>query len=205
MWWLRCVACPAQHTVAADAQQLFEYLAIAFSLILSMSAARLLSGLPYAIRAERRYWPHVVLAVVHLVSIAIQFWNFWSFREVNFTPLTFLLALSSPGMMFFISCSLVPENPSVVSSWRSHYYSARQPVFLGLTLWAVILTVGATCVLGLPWAHPARLGHAVLVLCGLLGASFSARRVHAGIAAFAAATLLALSATVLLRAGSLAE
>ena len=35
---------------------LFEYLAIAFSLVLSFSAMRLVAGLPYAAHPNRRYW-----------------------------------------------------------------------------------------------------------------------------------------------------
>ena len=44
---------------------LFEYLAIAFSLVLSFAAMRLVAGLPYAVQADRRYWVHLVFVFSH--------------------------------------------------------------------------------------------------------------------------------------------
>ena len=52
---------------------LFENLAIAFSLVFSFTAMRLLSGLPEAMRASRRYWVHLVYVCTALIATAIVF------------------------------------------------------------------------------------------------------------------------------------
>lgn len=41
---------------AEHAMTLFEYLAIAFSLVLSSSAMRLIRALSHALQRDRRYW-----------------------------------------------------------------------------------------------------------------------------------------------------
>ena len=65
---------------------LFEYLAIAFSLVFSFSAMRLVAGLPYAAQANRRYWVHLVFVSAHLLLTAVGFWNLWNFRDDLLPP-----------------------------------------------------------------------------------------------------------------------
>jgi hypothetical protein len=43
---------------------LFEYLAIAFGLLFSMTALRLVGGLPAALDPDRRFWVHVMILSV---------------------------------------------------------------------------------------------------------------------------------------------
>ncbi len=179
----------------------FEYLAIAFSLVFSFSAMRLLSGLPYAIRADRRYGPHLGFVIIHLLGTAITFWNFWAYREIDWTLVTFLLALLQPGVVFFISCALVPENPSEVESWRGHYYAARRSFFLGLLVWAIVVTGLITFVLGIPWLHRARSGSILLVALSVIGLSSSSHRVHMGLVLVAISAMAIAAATVYLRVG----
>ncbi len=62
---------------------LFEYLAAAFTLVLSFAVVRLVGGLPSALVAERRYWVHLLLLVAVLSMVASIFWALWSFREVS--------------------------------------------------------------------------------------------------------------------------
>jgi len=182
---------------------LFEYLAIAFSLVFSFSAMRLLSGLPYAIRPEARYWVHLTFVLIHLLGTALSFWNFWAFRLADWTLPRFLLALASPAVVYFIACSLVPENPSAVTSWRNHYYSARRSFFLGLSVWALVLAGATTLVIGLPWFHPARAGQAVLLLIGALGIFFTSPRVHAALAVGVVVAIAVIASTVYLQPASL--
>ena len=63
---------------------LFEYLAIAFSLVLSFSAMRLVAGLPYATQ-RGQYWVHLVFVLSQLLVTVVAFWNLWSFREATWT------------------------------------------------------------------------------------------------------------------------
>ena len=112
---------------------LFEYLAIAFSLVFSFCGARLVSGLPHAVRQDRRYWVHLCFVVWQLFVTVFIFWVFWSFRNVNWNFPTFAIVLTSPGLVYFNACTLVPENPSSVESWRDtiriDFFKERQVGF----------------------------------------------------------------------------
>ena len=63
-----------------DRMTLFEYLAIAFGLLYSVAALRVLGGLPVAMVPQRRYFPHLLLTFILLLFIATSFWSFWSAR-----------------------------------------------------------------------------------------------------------------------------
>ena len=47
---------------------LFEYLAIAYGLLLSLSGVRLLNGLSHTMQASRRYWAHAIWVCLLLFS-----------------------------------------------------------------------------------------------------------------------------------------
>jgi hypothetical protein len=169
---------------------LFEYVAVAFSLVFSYTALRLVGGLPSALEGSRRYWVHATLVVGQLFSTAAVFWLFWSFRDVEWTFPRFLLVLASPGLVYYNACALVPENPSEVQSWRVHYFAARKRYYLGVALWALVVVTTSTLLLDMPIAHPARVVQAGALGIGVLGASTADPRAHAGIAAFLVVLML---------------
>jgi len=160
---------------------LFEYLAIAFGLLFSVAALRLLGGIPYAVPPARRYWVHLSMSGVLLLSIAASFWTFWSLRNVDWTFPRFLLSLGIPGLLYFCAAMIIPENPEDVESWEEHYYLARKRFFAGFGLWGAVAAISATVNLSVPLSHPSRLIHAVGVGIGVVGLMSSDRRVHAGI------------------------
>jgi len=161
---------------------LFEYLAIAFGLVYSVAALRLLGGLPFAVAASRRYWVHLSLTLFQLLVIAASFWSFWSLQETEWTFPRFLLALAVPALIYYCSAVLVPENPEEVQSWHAHYFTVRQRFFAGIGLWAVAGATNASVNAGMPLTHPSRLIHLAVLLVSLV-AAFSARpAVHAAIA-----------------------
>jgi hypothetical protein len=166
---------------------------------------RLLSGLPYAIRPGPRYWVHLAFVLVHLLGTSLSFWNFWAYRDADWTLPRFLLALASPGVVFFISCSLIPENPSAVTSWRDHYFATRRSFFLGLIVWALVGVGVITFVAGLPWLHPGRIGSVVLLLVGAVGMSFAGPRVHAALAVGVVVVITVAVSSVYLQPASLAQ
>ncbi len=59
---------------------LFEYLAIAFGLLFSMAAMRVLGGLPASINPGRRYSLHMSIAFGLTALIAASFCSFWSLQ-----------------------------------------------------------------------------------------------------------------------------
>ncbi len=184
---------------------LFEYLAIAFCLVLSFAAMRLIAGLQYAVQADRRYWVHLVFTFSLLVMVVGVFWNFWSYRDAAWTLPTFSLMLTSPGLIYFAACTLVPEQVSTIDSWRSHYYSVRRRFFIALAAFAIAGSSGDAVVLELPWLHPARVPALVCMAIGLLGASFASARVHLGLAWFVLVLVAAAGFTVFLEPGALAQ
>ncbi len=181
---------------------LFEYLAIAFSLVYSFSAMRIVAGLSSATRRGHRYWVHLTFVCLGLIAIVMAFWGFWSFRDADWTLPKFFLALAGPGLLFFLACTLIPESSSTVVSWRDHYYSVRHQFFLGLIVWALAIESLVTVALPeAPWLHPIRISHAVTVLIGILGASSASHWVHSGLALLGIAIILILGSTILLQPG----
>ena len=184
---------------------LFEYLAIAFSLVFSFTALRLLAGLPYAAQPGRRYWVHFSFACVQLISTVVIFWVFWSYRDATWTFPRFLLILSSPALIYFNACTLIPENPSAVESWNTYYYSVRRRFFIGQLCWVLVVAGGTTVMLQMPWFHLARLSQGVYLLMFVMGAVSDSHRVHSGLVLCSVAIGLIAAFTLALQPGSLAR
>ena len=184
---------------------LFEYLAIAFSLILSFAATRLIAGLSYATQPGRRYWVHLVFVLGHLALTIVVFWNLWNFRDVMWTLPKFVLALAYPGLVYFTACALIPEQASAVDSWRSYYYFARRNFFMGMAALALVVVFGSTVILELPWSHPVRITQSLAMGIGLLGASSSSPRVHACLALLVLFLTVAVLPVFFLQPGSVSQ
>ena len=183
---------------------LFEYLAIVFSLVFSFSGMRLVGGLPHAVQPGRRYWIHLCFVCLQLLATVAIFWNFWSFRDVRWTFPTFLLALASPGLIYYNACMLIPENPSVVESWHAYYYSVHTRYFVGVTCWGFVSVFISTIVLQMPLIHPARAAQAAFLALGFAGAASASERVHAIIVFLFLLFYLLLMLTIELRPGAFA-
>lgn len=184
---------------------LFEYLAIAFSLVFSFAAVRLVGGLPYALVPGRRYWVHLSLVFHELLRIVAGFWAFWSFHEITWTFPRYLLALVPPGLVYFLAAALVPADPAGVDSWREFYFGVRRRYFVAIVCWALAVATTTTVLLQMPWSHPFRLVQLAFVAFGVVGATLSSPRVHAGLALLSLALPVLAALTVLLRPGSLAN
>ena len=158
---------------------LFEYLAIAFSLVFSFSAVRLVAGLPYALKPGKRYFVHVIAVVNLLFGIVVVFWAFWSFRNVEWNLARFFSALASPGLLYFLACTLIPEAPATVASWRVHFYSVRRSLYTGVAAWICIAALNNTISLGYSIWHPARAIQLVVLSVAVVGAVSENSKVHA--------------------------
>ena len=110
---------------------------------------------------------------------------------------TFVLVLASPGLIYFNACTLIPENPASVESWRDYFLSVRKRYFVGVTCWALALATISTVALAMPLLHQGRGVQAGLLLGGVVGAISESHRVQAGVAVF----LLALTALIALALG----
>jgi len=171
----------------------FEYLAIAFSLVYSFGAMRIVEGLPAAIQVERRYWVHLTFMFLHLLLIVISFWAVLSLRDASWTLPKFGLTLAMPALFFYSACTLVPNDPSAVESWRDYYYSIRQRFWIANMMIVITATSIATVMLGVPWDHPGRVPHGFGLIAATIGAVADNERVHSALAVVALTLVIVLS------------
>jgi len=182
---------------------LFEYLAIAYSLVLSLTAIRLLGGLPYAPLVDRRYWVHFAWVCVVLHLTIVVFWLFWSYRDLPWNYLRFVLVLMNPGLLYLMASTLVPEDPAAVESWRIHFYSNRVRFFIQVFCWQLLGIVISSLILEIPLSHPMRFGQILVLVLALVGASVSRPMTDAILVSIVLA-ISALGFGLLLQPGSLA-
>jgi len=183
---------------------LFEYLAVAFSLVLSFAAVRLLGGLSVAFIPERRYWPHAMWLILVLLSSALVWWNFWSFRDATWNFFSFLLVLSPPALLYLQAAALVPENPGAVRSWHDHFFAARTRMFYAVGGFFLAAALSSWILLDLPLSHPGRLVQASAFGLAVAGARSTNERLHEALPVIFLALLSIAAAAVLLQPGSLA-
>ena len=175
---------------------LFEYLTVAFGLLYSLAALRLIAGVSVAMAPERRYWPHLLLTFSLLLMITAGFWTFWSLRDVEWTFFGFLVAIAVVGLVYYLAAVLVPENAGDVQSWRAHHAAIRRRWFVGWGLWAVMIAVNATVNLGFPLTHPSRGIQALALALGVMGATSDRDRVHEALAILIALGMVGLMFTI---------
>lgn len=173
----------------------FEYLAIAFSLLYSLAALRIIGGLSSALSREVRSASHLILTGTTLFLVAMSFWVFYSLAEVEWSFVGFLVALLIPGTLYYCAATVVPSDAEAVASWEDHYLATRRRWFLGLAVWGASAAASASVNLGMGLAHPARGVQATAVTVGLVGAWTENAKVHRAIGVlFVVFTLVAIVA-----------
>jgi hypothetical protein len=182
---------------------LFEYIAIAFSLVYSIALVRLLGGLPDAIRPGRMYWVHLVFVVTALLYVINAFWAFWSYSSVAWTYPSYITALLTPTIQYFLAAILIPVEPDEVSSWRDHYFSVRRLFFAALCALGLAGLLSNTVLLSMPLQHPARWGQIGIVAIGVAGVASSNPRVHAVLAVASLIAVVGFGVIVLAQPASL--
>ena len=113
---------------------LFEYLSVALSIVLAFGATHILGNLRYVLDKDRRYWVHAIWVHLILIGVTAAFWVFWSYRDLEWTYPRFLIALASPAIGYYNACTLIPEMPGSVASWREYFYATGRKRFFGLSL-----------------------------------------------------------------------
>ena len=184
---------------------LFEYLSIAFSLVFSFAAVRLLGGLPHAMAQNRWYWVHLAAILLLLVRVMGVFWALWSYQEVIWSFPKFMLVMTIPGTLYFMCVTMVPENPGNIMSWYDYYYSVRVRYYAGMCLFALAIVVSTTVLLNMPWDHPARIAHLLFFIIGVVGVSTANPRVHEGIAIVLLVAMIFLAVNIIFQPGSLSQ
>ncbi|MEM9257567.1 MAG: hypothetical protein AAGA91_19180 [Pseudomonadota bacterium] len=182
---------------------LFEYIAIAFSMVFSFTVLRLVGGLPYATRPGRVYWVHLLFVMTALIYVLNAFWAFWSYATVEWTYARYILALASPIAQYFTVAILVPGEPHKVTSWRDYYYASRRRFFIGLIIMTTVSALSTTELADMPLRHPVRLGQLSILTVGIVGLVFQSPRVQAALALVALIGVAGFGALILALPGGL--
>jgi hypothetical protein len=171
----------------------FEYVSVALALLNALTIGLLLSSLAAVMEHGRRDWVHAAW-VFNLVLVAVlQWWSFWTWRHVVWSPIRFLEALSLPGLLF-VQASLLVGETALVTSFGDRFFERRVRFFsVGLVL-AVSVAL-SPWILGLaPWfsltpSHPVAASIIALYVAGI---GFRTHLAHAIIVSLA--ILLAVAA-----------
>src|SRR5262245_50539931 len=164
----------------------FEYVSVALALLNALTVGLLLSSLTPVMDHERRYWVHAAWVLSLVLVAALQWWSFWTWRDVVWSPVRFLWALSLPGLLFVQASVLVGETGSV-TSFRDGFFERRVPFFsLGIALSVNIAfspwVLGQARWLSPTPAHPVA---ACLMGLSLAGLGFRTHLAHTIIASLA--------------------
>ena len=118
----------------------FEFISVAVSIVLALSAARLLGALPHLLAPGRRYWVHALWAA-NLLPMHLGFWwAIWNYREIDpWTFRGFAAVMLTPALLYLAVSTLVSDSPAAIESWRTHFY-ARHRIFFSL-YFAVYLSI----------------------------------------------------------------
>ncbi len=168
---------------------LFEFLSVAISIVLALSAAQLLTNFREVFDPTRRYWVHAIW-VVHLLLIhVLTWWSLWAFRDVHWNLVTFGIILLPPGILFVCSSALVPSYASSVTSWEEHFFEVRRWFFAVRGLFIVAAGFRSWQLLDKPLLEsPTAVSIPILLVC-LAGSILTNRRIH-GVLAVAAMVLV---------------
>jgi hypothetical protein len=162
---------------------LFEYISVAFSIVLALGAASLLRALPSVFSPSRGYWIHATWVVSLLFLHALAWWSLWSYSGVeSWTLLTFLLVLLQPGLLYLNTSLLVGEAPESSVSWRDRFYRSRRWFFSVRALYVTVIVLASWQILGVELLHPARAfgaSHIALSVVGIVNADERAQAVLA--------------------------
>jgi hypothetical protein len=159
---------------------LFEYLSVAFSVVLSLSAAQILSNIRSVFDPARRDWVHGLWMVHVLILHVIVWWSGWALRDASWNLASFSLALSGPASLYVAANVLVSSDRSV--SLREHFRVNRTLFFTARGLLVFISWAVSYMLLGTPLLTYARIaGVFILTIC-VVGVVSSNYRVQLTIA-----------------------
>jgi hypothetical protein len=143
---------------------LFEYMSVALSVVLSLSAAQILSNIRSVFDPARRDWVHGLWMLHVLVLHVVIWWSGWAFRDASWNLGYFSLVLSAPGLLFVASNALVPSDQSV--SLRELFIARRRLFFAARGLLVLVSFAATHLLLGIPLVAPERLvGLLILAIC----------------------------------------
>lgn len=163
---------------------IFEYIAVANSLILTLSVVRLIDALPSTFASNRRYWTHAAFVVSAILSCAHYWWASWRFARISsWSQIDFLLFLTPPAILYAVARTLSSPDPNAIASFRDHFFNVRRRFYVLSAAYQFTLGLSGWLTLGIPLAHPFRLSQLGLLLLTLSGLFAANPRYHGFLAA----------------------
>jgi hypothetical protein len=164
------------ETTAASAvpdPAVFLHVRIVLSMVVSLSIARLLSGLAVFVQhpgRQKAYWVHL-LWVASTLLLLVHFW-WWEFRLAQLPVWRFELyayVLFYAALNYLLCAVLFPNDLDEYDGWRDYFLSRRR-WFFGLLALSFVVDLGDTWIKGsallpkLGLEYPLRAG-AYVLLC----------------------------------------
>ncbi len=100
----------------------FEFLTVAFSILLAVTVTRLVEGLVAEIRSGQAYWVHALWIVQTLMSAAGIWWAIWGFVDLEWNYVIFMMVLFGPMLLFTQALALVPRELDAIN-WKDYFYN----------------------------------------------------------------------------------
>ncbi|MCR9096333.1 MAG: hypothetical protein NXI30_19070 [bacterium] len=163
---------------------LFEYLTVAVSIVLSMSIVRSLESFGDVVDPQRRDPIHVTWFALKASQPALMWWSIWGLHDQTaWNYAAFLLCLAGPIFLFFQVTTLTTREPDEVEDWGAHFMRCRRRFFS-----ANIALAGSgpalVAVLGDTETARVLIGGVTLeIVVSVVGISTTNRRVHQVLAA----------------------
>ena len=175
--------------------ELFEFISVAVSIVLGISAAHLLSGLRNVVAPARRDWLvvswYAYLIYLHLLT----WWSLFAARQMVAWNLgLFTLAMAVPGFLYLATYSLVSEAPGTVRSWREHFNTVRPWFFAFYGSFIAAAGLRETLLLGRPLFGISSGADTISLLNATMGAIWSNRRVQIAVITIEVSIALSVSA-----------
>ncbi len=135
----------------------FEFVSVAQSLLCSLIAVRFLSGFVGMHKTIQSYFVYTAWMAIGSLSVTINWWIFWSFRDVDWNYINFLIALSPTFFFFLAAAVLVPTDRSSVTSWRDYFYEIKNAFFSLLFFYSLAIAATSYFLLDRPILDARRL------------------------------------------------
>jgi len=162
---------------------LFEYLSVATSIVLSLSAAQLLTRLRSILDPTTRHWIHALWVALLLFGHLVVWWEFWGYRDVaTWNFVSFAILLLNPGILFVASSVLVHSDKEPESQgWQEHFFNVHRSFFASFGLLPVVSIVRRWFLTDLPILSTNNLPEVGFGFLCFVGFVSSKRTVHAAL------------------------
>lgn len=174
-----------------SARTAFDHVAVAYSMVMSLSAVRLLDGLRPALAPRAGSWVAATWMLHKLLGVAFSWWAFyWLRADVTWTVATFLWVLLAPGILCLQATALVTTHPGSIADWRAHFGDIRRWFFSLEVAFVTHSVISATMLRHVPATDPLRLIQAIALGSALVGVTSARRQWHGVLAPAALGTQL---------------